>query len=181
MKGRSPMTFSETAAAYERAPAPATLAALRADILAAPSYRPDTNAVAATASARSAELHSDVVAVISQLMPGSYLSPSAHGLLVEAHTALGDTASADRHRTLGKLAVRSILATGDGTQDAPWGVLMISDEYDVLQVLGRRSTGQQLVRLAGRRYDKHTHPDGTTSWFDITALPEPRATAVGRG
>ena len=57
----------------------------------------------------------------------------------------------------------------------------LRDEYDVLQVLGRRSTGQQLVRLAGRRYDKHTHSDGTASWFDITALPEPRATAVTRG
>ena len=145
MKGRPAMTFSETAPAYESAPGPRTLAALRADILGDATYRADANAAAATAIARSAGQHAAVVATLTEMMPGSHLSPGAHGLLAEAHDALGDSTAAGRERALAKLALRSILATGDGSAAAPWSVLMVSDEYDLLRVLGRRSTGQELV------------------------------------
>lgn len=171
------MTFSETAVAYEQAPDQATLAALRADILGVNTYRPDADPAAATSAARNAGRHADVVATIMRMMPGCHLSPSAHGLLAESYAALGDVAAADRERALAKLALRSILSTGDGTEDEPWSVLMVSDEYDLLLVLGRRSTGQELIRRSGRRFDRHTHADGTESWFDVTAMPERRARA----
>ncbi len=114
--------------------------------------------------------HADVVAIITSMMPGSFLSPVAHGLLAEAHTALGDGPAADHERALTKLAFKSILDSGDGSEGRPWKVLRISDEYDVLRLLGRSSTQQELVERGGRRFDRHVHADASESCFDVTVL-----------
>lgn len=45
--------------------------------------------------------------------------------------------------------------------------------YDVLRVLGRPSTGQELVERQGRQFDRHRHADGGDSWFDVTGLRNP--------
>ncbi|HEY1133608.1 MAG TPA: DUF4919 domain-containing protein, partial [Nocardioides sp.] len=101
-------------------------------------------------------------------------SPAAHRLLAQAHAALGDTTRSLREARTARLALDSVLGTGDGTVDRPWTVLHLADEYDVLRDLGRRSTGQRLVRREDRWFDVHDTATGE-AWFDVTALPRGRA------
>lgn len=167
------MTFADAVAGYEADPSPATLRELRAQILAAPNYDPNLNPDRSTRVARAADDPRAVVDILEDSMPGAFGSPKTHGLLTEAYAQLGDLLASQRQNRLTKLAFRAILDTGDGSEEHPWTVIRIGDEYDVLQLMQRRSVTQDVEVRGGRRYDVHHHPDGSTTWFDATAIPTP--------
>lgn len=81
-----------------------------------------------------------------------------------------DEERAARERRTSRLALDSILSSGDGSAERPWSVLRISDEYDVLAAQDRRSTDQELVVDGDRRLDHHRCADGSEAWFDVTLL-----------
>ena len=64
--------------------------------------------------------------------------------------------------------VRGILATGDGSADAPWQVTRTSDEYDVLQFQEKEFAGQSLIETGERKLDAMKCTDGSVLHFDIT-------------
>ena len=114
--------------------------------------------------------HAEVVDLVHGLMPGAFLSPSAHTILAAAHEALGEHDLARREQRLARQALAAILDSGDGSVDRPWQVLRVSDEYDVLRSQGRRSVEQRLVTRDGVDLDHHRCEDGSEAWFDVSLL-----------
>lgn len=110
---------------------------------------------------------------LERLMPGALLSPSAHAALAAALARAGRTDEAARERLLAEVALAGILATGDGSRARPWSVLRVSDEYDVLRSLRRRSIEQSVERDGRRHLDRHVCDDGSEAWFDVTELFPP--------
>lgn len=167
-------SLGELAERYAESPGPQTLGALRTTVRGAANFGADARLRAEVAAHRAAGDDEAVVRSVRAAMPGAFFSPGAHGLLAQAYAALGDEERAGRERRIARLALASVLRTGDGTAERPWSVLHLADEYDVLQAIGRTSTAQRLVRRGERRYDVHTC-GADELWFDVTALPRRRA------
>jgi hypothetical protein len=114
--------------------------------------------------------YQEVADRIELLPPSKALSPRVHFLAAEAADGLGDTAASELERFLFVLCLKGLLATGDGTQAAPYSVCHASDEYDLLEVCGHELAAQTLVEHEGRLCDMVTCTDGRRIWFDVTAL-----------
>lgn len=115
----------------------------------------------------------DGLEALQRLMPGALLSPAAHAALADALARSGRREEAARERLLAEASLAGILATGDGTRERPWSVLRVSDEYDVLRSLRRRSVQQSVERDGRRHLDHHVCDDGSEAWFDVTELFPP--------
>ncbi len=160
------MAFKDVAADYIEDPTPARLAALRAEIVASPSYTPTPRFLLEARRSAAAGRHWDVVNLVGQWMPGAFLSPSAHSLLAEALEAVGDDEEAARERFLTRLAIQTLIRTGDGSPECPWIVLRVDDEYDLLRWTRRRPVSQRLVITADGPRDVIRHDLGE-SWFAV--------------
>lgn len=114
----------------------------------------------------------EALTLLMSLMPGAVLSPSTHAMLAVAHTVLADEDKAKREQFMAQLAIQSILSTGQGTEEEPWSVLRVADEYDVLSVLGREPVNQFCHRVDGKLVDRIEHPDGSATWFVVDADEE---------
>ncbi|MCW2792099.1 MAG: hypothetical protein JWO76_1197 [Nocardioides sp.] len=165
-----PASVADLARAYAEARDAETLRQLRSAVRRSGTYRVDLDVLAAAAPLLDRGAHAEVVALVRDLMPGAFFSPSAHAVLGAAYEAMGDDVRAHRERRTSRLALASILGTGDGSADRPWSVLRISDEYDVLRAQDRTSREQLLVTRNGRELDQHRCDDGTDAWFDIALL-----------
>ncbi|WP_134739037.1 DUF4919 domain-containing protein [Nocardioides sp. 503] len=163
-------TYGDLVAAYLAAPTPATLADLRGAVRSAPNFTPDLAAEKVGRPLLDRGAYAEAVTALRALMPGAMMSPSAHSALAEALTGAGHADAARREESLARAALAGILSTGDGTAARPWSVLRVSDEYDVLRALGRRSRRQKVDRVGGRDLDRHECEDGTELVFDVTAL-----------
>lgn len=115
--------------------------------------------------------HARIITTIRSWMPGALLSPSAHAMLAQTLEAMGEAAPARVEEKLAALALASIRSTGDGTQQTPYSVLRVEDEYDVLLAASERSTGQRQVSDARGTFDVHTLPGGEQRWFHLLWLP----------
>lgn len=163
-------SLSELAMVWSRTRAPGDLAALRDVVRASDGFDPGLDVLAAVGPALARGAHEEAAGALQDLMPGAFLSPSAHAALAAAHAGLGDDARARAERALQVLALDSIRSTGDGTRAHPWTVLRLSDEYDVLRAARRTSRRQTLVTVDGTSLDRHECDDGSEAWFDVTRL-----------
>ena len=66
--------------------------------------------------------------------------------------------------------LRGALSTGNGSRQAPFSAVFLTDQSDLMQVIGEKTRYQQLVQVAERRYDVITSHDGQDIWFDVTEL-----------
>ncbi len=66
--------------------------------------------------------------------------------------------------------LRGLLSTGDGSKNAPFAVTFLTDQRDVLRVIGEEFRVQQLVRVNDRCCDVITSHDGCEVWFDVTEI-----------
>jgi hypothetical protein len=112
----------------------------------------------------------DVLDRIDTLPPSKVLSPRVHFLAAEAAEILGDSAAVELERSLFVLTLQGLLATGDGSRGNPFVVCHPTDEYDIVEVLGREAASQSLVEYEGRLHDLLVCSDGRQIWFDITDL-----------
>jgi len=151
-------------------PTPRTRDALWAAVRAQRGFRSDLVPGEELGEALSSGDLARVVAVGRSLMPGAYLSPSVHLALTHAYAGLGRRGDADREADLAVIGLRAVTATGDGSREAPWTVLRLSDEYDVLRHLGTASVSQAVLTVGGRTLDRHEGEDGSTYHFDVTGL-----------
>ena len=100
------------------------------------------------------------------------LCPRLHFVQARAYEAL------DRKRRMSDCVARmqsclqGLLATGDGSGDAPFAVTFLTDQRDILQVIGEDLRYQQLVQLDDRCCDVITSHAGNDVWFDVTELLE---------
>jgi hypothetical protein len=125
----------------------------------------------------------EVLDRIELLPPSKILSPRIHFLAAEAAEGLGDERTGELERFLFVLCLKALLATGDGTEAAPYSVCHATDEHDVLEAGGLEPAAQCLVPRDGRLCDVITCSDGRQIWFDVTALflrPKPRRKEAAR-
>jgi hypothetical protein len=114
---------------------------------------------------------------IDALPPSKVLSPRVHFLAAEAAEVLGDAAAVELERSLFVLTLQGLLATGDGSRSNPFLVCHSTDEYDLVEVLGREPAGQSLVEFEGKLLDVIVCSDGRQVWFDVTEIlvrPQPK-------
>lgn len=104
------------------------------------------------------------------MMPAWALSPQVHYLAAEAAVHLKNDEDHELEAFLWQTCLQGILSTGDGSQDHPYLVTHLSDEYDVLNVLKLEVESQALVETGSGRYDTVTCCDGSEIWFEVTDL-----------
>lgn len=107
-------------------------------------------------------------------------SPRAHYLAGEAHAQLAQWEEAEAERLAFSACLQGILASGDGSSRKPYLVCQLSDEYDVLKLLGLTCVKQRLVQRGRRACDVLTCHDGSAIWFnisDLVAVPQPEPAA----
>jgi hypothetical protein len=107
---------------------------------------------------------------INALPASKILSPRIHFLAAEAADALGHAADTELERCLFVITLQGLLATGDGTKSYPYVVCHASDEYDILEALGRQSSRQAIVETACRVCDVLRCTNGREVWFDVTEV-----------
>lgn len=174
------MEFDTAARSYLTGPSAETLRDLQAVITAHPTFAPYAEFREQAVEHLEAGRARVVLDELEASMPGLFLSPSAHSLLARAHRALNDDEGAERELSLAQVALRTILDSGTGSQAAPWKVLRLSDEYDVLELTERRSVTQSAVQVGDSFLDVHTCDDGSTASFLVVgavryALREPQS------
>lgn len=161
------MNFPDTMEAYALDPTPEHLDALHRAITAAPSYDPMVAISQIVTPLEQAGDHRGVVDALWAQMPGIFLSPAAHMHLSQAYAELGKDAEATRERKFALLAMDSIRTAGEGTEESPYPVLRVEDEYAVLDAERHRSTAQQLVPTESGACDVHTLEGGSQRWFRL--------------
>jgi hypothetical protein len=75
---------------------------------------------------------------------------------------------AEGEKAMGRLILKSILATGKGTKKKPYAVMRVEDEKDVLSALKKQAGAQFLVRDKSRVFDLLQCSDESEVYFDIT-------------
>ena len=88
--------------------------------------------------------------------PNLLLNPGAHIMLSHAYRALNNEKMADFEKQVASFLVSFILETGNGTKERPYLVLRTSDEYDVLEALGKERSKQELIEDHRRFLDLQT-------------------------
>ncbi len=163
-------TYRELVAAYLADPGPTTLDALRSAVRSAPNFRSDLSLDRTVEPLIARQAYDEAIAALRDLMPGAIFSPLVHARLADALGHSGQQQAADHEWSLSRAAIGSILATGDGTAERPWSVLRISDEYDVLRSMHKRSRRQEVQQIGSRYLDHHLCDDDSEVYFDVTAL-----------
>ncbi len=102
-------------------------------------------------------------------MPNQILSPKAHRTLSTLYRRGLQRQKAEEEEAIAAVCLEGILSTGDGSPESPFLVMRVSDEYDVLRHLGRRSVKQAFLQREGRSYDSIQCEDGAVLWFDVSA------------
>lgn len=166
------MEFSDLMETYLLDPNPTHLDALRAAVMASPTYDPMVSLSALTTAAKGSSSSAEETArlleeAIWAKMPGLFLSPRAHTLLGQSYRALGREADAVREEKIAALAFTGIRGEGDGSEAAPFEVLRVEDEYDVFSYSRLRPTGQELRETEHGAFDVHLLEDGTAVWFRL--------------
>ena len=163
--------------AYLRAPDDTNRRAVRDVLASRGNYDPEISVARIAAPYLSKKSYADLIQHVLDLMPGAMLSPSAHQLLAEAYTQLGDGRAAKHQETLAELSMQAVLSSGSGTAAEPWSVLRVSDEQDVLAHFGHTSEHLRYEERDGRLLDVHLADDGRKVWFDVSLLQEASLTA----
>ena len=141
---------------------------LRDVVIASEFYAPYSDEFETAVRLFEEENFDDARETIQNGMPNLILSPRAHHLLSYLHFKAGDKKTAQFEFAFSEACLKGILATGDGSIEKPYLVTRTSDEYDVLEHLGKELTRQALAESEDRRLDVMTCRDGATLSFDIT-------------
>jgi hypothetical protein len=107
------------------------------------------------------ELH-----VLSQAM---FFNPGIHNVLSMACLALAQHKEAASELSIATALMKGILASGDGSEERPWLVLYIDDEYDILEHFKKEPVSQALVPREKTWCDRMECRDGSIIWFDVSA------------
>lgn len=150
--------FADLARAFVSDPREQTLSPLRRAILLDPSFDPLVPVAGTIATATEPR---ELLEALGARMPSLLLSPSAHAAQSRAFAEIGEESSAKVESLLAELSLEALRSSGDGTEESPYRVLRVEDEYDLLAAEGRRSVGQ--VDRGDR--DVHTLDDGTARQF----------------
>ncbi|WP_296137224.1 hypothetical protein [uncultured Tessaracoccus sp.] len=105
--------------------------------------------------------------MLLEVLAAHVLSPAAHALLARCHDGLGEPERAATERKLAELTMQAILHSGDGSEARPYPVLVLSDEYDVLEVLGIKPSIHASKECGGDVIDMFQDGHGHTVHFAL--------------
>ena len=162
--------MQELFVAFLTNPTPESFRALRAVVVNSPNYDGYSQDLSDMERALDEKRFADVKDVFARAQPNLLLSPRAHLLLSQALKEEGNEKASDLERFICFRCADGVTNTGDGTRARPLVVLRTSDEYDVLNVQGKRFAGQHLVHEGGKSYDRVVCADGSELWFDVTDM-----------
>jgi hypothetical protein len=95
-----------------------------------------------------------VVNVTSKVLASDQADIRAHMLRAVALAKMQRAAEADFHRSVAMGLIKSIMRTGDGRGvKSAWTVFRVSEEYEVIKVLGCIVESQALSSDGDRRFD----------------------------
>jgi hypothetical protein len=143
---------------------------LRRALMGAPEYDPISSSLTEFAGLVDGGDHDAVRAAIPGLMSNFLLSPSAHFLMAASARDSGDTAGLDRETTMAQACLHAIADTGEGTAQAPYRCVHVSDEYDLAGAMGHTVATQRSEVRDGRFHDVLVFDDGTEMHFDVTEI-----------
>ena len=173
--------MQEIFVAFLSNPTPDTFRAVRDVVVNHPGYDGYSRDLRAMEDAYEQKRFADVKDAFAKAQPNLLLSPAAHLLLSLTLKDEGNTKGSEMERFICYRCVEGIKLTGDGTQARPYLVLRTSDEYDMLNTLGKRLASQHLVHEGGKSFDKLVCDDGAELWFDITEMMAAMARRLNAG
>lgn len=112
--------------------------------------------------------HGVVLNNIDELRPNFLLTPSLHFLHANAAEDAGEKTLAELEEFICERCYDGILATGDGSFEAPYLVTRVMEEDDILLLFGKERCDARLIAVNGRHYDCVFCNDGSEIWFDVT-------------
>ncbi len=143
---------------------------LRQQVAASDRYAPYSNELEMLMAALSTGEPQAAIDLFWRSFPNLLLSPLAHFILSQAYLDLKREDEAEGEKAMGRLIMKSILATGKGTKKRPYAVMRVDDERDVLSALKKQATAQFLMRGYSRIMDFQRCSDGSEVYFDITLM-----------
>ncbi|MDO5094093.1 MAG: DUF4919 domain-containing protein [Propionibacteriaceae bacterium] len=161
------MDFVEVMERFVLSPSEETLTPLRAEIMAAANFDPLVHIESEVSPLIASGNYQAAVDAVWRMMPGVFLSPTAHGMLAYSYHQMGDEKAAQRERNLARLALETLTSSGAGTEEDPYRVLRVGDEYDVLRGAQRTSVAQRAMIHDGQGFDVHECADGSEVWFQL--------------
>ena len=141
---------------------------LRQQVAASDRYAPYSNELDMLMAALCAGEPQAVIDLFWRSFPNLLLSTLAHFILSKAYLDLKREDEAQGEKAMGRLIMKSILATGKGTKKKPYAVMRVEDERDVLSALKKQAGAQFLVRDKFRVFDLLQCSDDSEVYFDIT-------------
>ena len=108
---------------------------LRQQVAASDRYAPYSNELDMLMATLCAGEPQAAIDLFWRSFPNLLLSPLAHFILSQAYQDLKKENEAEGEKAIGRLILKSILATGKGTKKRPYAVMRVEDEKDVLSAL----------------------------------------------
>jgi hypothetical protein len=168
--GTPSLSVREDFLEYLKKPSTESCQGLRQQVAASDRYAPYSNELEMLMARLSAGEPQAVIELFWRSFPNLLLSPLAHMILSQAYLDLRREDEAEGEKAMGRLILKSILATGKGTKKSPYAVMRIEDEKDVLSVLKKQAGAQFLIRGDSRVMDLQRCSDGSEVYFDITLM-----------
>lgn len=149
-------------------PAGDTFLPLREAVIAAPEYDMFSDGLNRLGDLVESSDAAGALAMAPELMPNWLLSPQVHYLLSKAAEMQLDTDRTNSEMVMFQACMHGLTSSGDGTEDQPFAVLHVSDEYAILDALDKEPSGQRREMRDGQAFDVVTCSDESELWFDIT-------------
>lgn len=164
------LSVKENFLAFLNKPTTESFQALRQQVAASDRYAPYSNELDMLMAALCAGEPQAAIDLFWRSFPNLLLSPLAHFMLSQAYLDLKREDEAEGEKAMGRLILKSILATGKGTKKRPYAVMRVEDERDVLSALKKQAGAQFLVRDKSQVFDLLQCSDGSEVYFDITLM-----------
>lgn len=164
------MSVKETYLEFLKKPCIENFLAVRQKVSESDRYAPYSNELDVLAATSIAGDPQATIAYFWRSFPNLLLSPLAHFILCQAYQDLKRENEAEGEKAMGRLIMKSILATGKGTKKRPYAVMRVEDERDVLSALKKQAGAQFLMTDKSQVFDLLQCSDGSEVYFDITLM-----------
>lgn len=164
-------TIEHTILDFFRSPSVDRYIAARFAIFESDDYDPPARQVLSLESRISAG-HYAVSAEISQFSPVFQLCPRFHYVHARISERNGDSGLVRTAVQKMQLCLRAIAETAEGTKDAPYQIIFLTDADDMVRAFGESVRYQQLVSSPNGYRDVLTAHSGEEFWFDVEMLLE---------
>jgi hypothetical protein len=116
------------------------------------------------------EQYPEALQYLRSVLPGWLLNPGIHRTFAYTYHKLSRPDEESLESSLANLLLRGIQSTGNGTEQRPYLVLYVEDEYEILESIGMKPHLQQLVVKESCSFDVQSCETGEAIWFDVTAM-----------